>query len=143
LRSGSLLFLSRRKRRNRSHARDARVESEIVGQPLRLPIVHVAGGAPALQFFHVSAAFERADAALLRVRDKTKKFSGRGAKFHRGCFLQRLRDIQPAVVKQFKRNLDFVSISRAEASAPQTDHIQAEDIVDFSRDYERIQTRPG
>ncbi len=52
LRSGSLLFLSRRKRKNRSHAGVARVESEIVGQPLRLPVVHVAGGAPALQLFH-------------------------------------------------------------------------------------------
>ena len=82
-----------------------------------------------------STALQWTNSAFLRVRDEVQKFAGSCTKIHRGCFLQRLRNIQSAQVNEFECRPDFVSILRAESGATQSDHVHSKNRIAFCCDY--------
>lgn len=90
----------------------------------------------------MGAAFGRADAALLRVRDEVQEFAGWRAEFHCRRFFERLRNVQAAQVNQFECSLDFISIFRTEPSAAQPNDVQAKYVIAFRCNHERWQILP-
>src|SRR5215471_13374655 len=113
----SLLFLPRRKRKNRPHARVARTRLD--------------------RNVFARAAFEWTNATLLRIRDEVDKLAPRVADLHIGGLLDRLANIQTARVNQFERRLYFIPVFGVESGASQPDHIQTENVIAFGGDHER------
>src|SRR5260370_15061518 len=85
----------------------------------------------------VGVAFERADPALFRVRDKIDELACRWAELHRRGLFDCLADVQAARVNKFERRFDFISILRGEASPTQANYVQADDVVALSCGDER------
>src|SRR5260370_40199951 len=96
------------------------------------------GHRPPLQGRDFSAsAFQRTDPALLCIRYELKKFARGCAEIH-GCrFCHCLSDIKSALVEQFKRAFNFISIFSVESSAAQTDHVQSKNIIAFRGEHKR------
>ena len=87
------------------------------GRPPCRPKNSGTGQSPSLQDRHLLVAVSAigTNAALLCPGYEIEKLARGCANFHGGGFLERLRNIQPAGVKQFKSSFNLVSILHTES----------------------------